>query len=292
MPKQQSMNNRKLRVIYRISNNSYSKEKLWGDKNKEICLGKMLDQFWGWSDVVNIHIIKDNVTDPHTINFIDELIEHAKYQQSLLPDPSYTAVITTEDTNLGNAQSFWHAYRNAIDVKNFSSADDVVYLLEDDYFHLNGSFHCLMEGIERADYVSLYDHPDKYINRIDGGDNPYIENGGEVTRLILTDSSHWKLTNSTTMTFAAKIKTLIRDFDIWQRHTSNGNHPNDFGAFIELRQRGASLITPVPGLSTHTELKYLTPFVLENIASQEMYTETEYYDHMWLYNNLPNARKR
>ena len=69
-----------------------------------------------------------------------------------------------------------------------------------------------------ADYVTLYDHPDKYMDHDKGGPNPYISNGGEVTRLVKTDNSHWKLTNSTTMTFASKVNTLKQDRDIWMKH--------------------------------------------------------------------------
>mgnify|MGYP000225652381 CR=1 FL=1 len=247
--------NRKLHIIYRISNNSYAKDKLWAENNKEICLMNMFMTF-GIHDDVDITIIKDNVTDPHTVEFINRMVQ--------IYNTTYNKQVTLLDTSLGNAQSFWYAYEYAL--SNFTDLNDVVYLLEDDYFHLMGSYHSLMSGIERSDYVSLYDHPDKYKNRSDGGDNPFIEYGGEVTRVILTATDHWKLTNSTTMTFAAKIKTLKADQDVWKRHTSNGNHPNDFGAFIELRGIGRSVITPIPGMSTHTELNYLTPLISYQLA--------------------------
>jgi hypothetical protein len=60
------------------------------------------------------------------------------------------------------------------------------------------------EGFELgASFVALYDHPDKYLDPSKGG-NPYCEGGAEDTRVYLTTSCHWKITNSTTMTFAAK----------------------------------------------------------------------------------------
>ena len=95
----------------------------------------------------------------------------------------------------------------------------------------------------------MYDHPDKYIDPTYGG-NPYCEGGAEDTRVHLTDSCHWKVTNSTTMTFAAKVSTLKKVENILRKHTS-GTHPNDFQMFLELRQNNELLVTSIPGYSTH-----------------------------------------
>jgi hypothetical protein len=136
--------------------------------------------------------------------------------------------------------------------------NEVVYFLENDYLHKRKSNEILLEGIELgADYVALYDHPDKYINAEDGG-NPYIEGRGEVTKVYVTNSCHWKLTNSTTMTFAATVKTLRRDEEILRSFTS-GTHPNDFHMFLALRDKGYSLVTPLPGYATHGETAWLSP---------------------------------
>jgi hypothetical protein len=131
----------------------------------------------------------------------------------------------------------------------------IVYFVENDYLHKPNSDKILEEGFSLGyDYVALYDHPDKYIN----GANPFVEDGGEVTRLMLTDSCHWKLTNSTTMTFAAKVSTLKQDETTLREFTS-GTHPNDFQMFLALRDKQHGLITPVPGYSTHGETAWLSP---------------------------------
>ena len=108
-----------------------------------------------------------------------------------------------------------------------------------------------------ASFVSLYDHPDKYMDPTRGG-NPYCEGGAEDTRVYLTDTCHWKITNSTTMTFASKVKTLKKNELILRKHTS-GPHPDDFKMFLELRQNNELLITPIPGYSTHGETAWLSP---------------------------------
>ena len=66
------------------------------------------------------------------------------------------------------------------------------------------------------------------------------------------------MTNSTTMTFAAKVSTLKRVEPILRKHTS-GSHPNDFQMFLELREMGELLTTPIPGYSTHGETSWLSP---------------------------------
>ena len=82
------------------------------------------------------------------------------------------------------------------------------------------------------------------------GGNPYCEGGAEDTRVYLTDSCHWKITNSTTMTFAAKVSTLKRTEETLRKWTSE-SHPNDFQMFLDLRAQKELLVTPIPGLATH-----------------------------------------
>ena len=121
-----------------------------------------------------------------------------------------------------------------------------------------GASNSLEEGIELgALFVALYDHPDKYLPPSQGG-NPYCEGGAEDTRVYLTKSTHWKITNSTTMTFASKVSTLKRTEPILRKYTQ-GSYPEDFKMFLELREQGELLITPLPGFATHGETKWLSP---------------------------------
>jgi hypothetical protein len=143
----------------------------------------------------------------------------------------------------------------ALDEALQSADDEIIYFLENDYLHKPGADKILEEGFDLGyHYVALYDHPDKYIN----GANPFVEDGGEVTRVMLSNLCHWKLTNSTTMTFAAQVKTLKEDESVFREHTM-GSYPKDFEMFLALREKQRGLITPIPGYSTHGETTWLSP---------------------------------
>ena len=136
--------------------------------------------------------------------------------------------------------------------------EEIVYFLENDYLHTPDAKKILEEGFDLGSpFVSLYDHPDKYLAPEKGG-NPYCQGGAEDTRVYLTKNSHWKITNSTTMTFAAKVKTLKENENILREFTK-GTHPNDFHMFLELRKNNKLLVTPIPGRSTHGETAWLSP---------------------------------
>lgn len=138
----------------------------------------------------------------------------------------------------------------------------VVYFLEDDYLHRPGAGKVINEGLTLGDYVTLYDHPDKYQGACRSV-NPDLTGRGEVSEVLLTPTTHWKMTNSTTMTFACRGQTLREDMEVWRRHTE-GTHPNDYGAFRELLERSArtrELLCPIPGYSTHVEVDYPSPLI-------------------------------
>tara|TARA_R110001599_G_scaffold255567_1_gene455740 strand:- start:315 stop:1742 length:1428 start_codon:yes stop_codon:yes gene_type:complete len=223
----------KMKVIYRISDAGYKKEKP-DYINNEACLANATKVFNGtdWS------IIADNVSKETS-----DMIE--KYK------PKDHTLYASE----GNGAA---TFNLALDEALTYNDDDIVYFIENDYIHKPESAKIMQEGFGLgASFVALYDHPDKYLDPSKGG-NPYCEGGGEDTRVHLTDSCHWKITNSTTMTFAAKVSTLKRVEPILRKHTS-GTHPDDFQMFLELRQQGELLITPLPGYATHGETAWLSP---------------------------------
>lgn len=222
-----------MRIIYRISDAGYNKVKP-DYINNEACLKNATKEFKD----ANWSILADNVS-AETNDMIQRY--HPRSEISYL--------------EMGNgAATFNVALNEALTYND----DEIVYFIENDYLHKPGSQKILLEGFDLgADFVSLYDHPDKYMDPNEGG-NPYCEGRSETTRVYLTDSVHWKITNSTTMTFAAKVSTLKNCEETLRKHTS-GTHPNDFQMFLDLVMDKKYLVTPIPGYATHGETAWLSP---------------------------------
>jgi hypothetical protein len=222
-----------MKIFYRISDGSYRKER-YPRATKKGCLDNFLKHF----PKEEIIIYADNVKE-ETFEWLQG------YGCTLLR------------TNGGSsAAGFRIVLQDAIELPE----DEVVYFVEDDYLHLPNSRDILLEGLERSHYVSLYDHIDKYIPASMGGNHFIDDAGAEETRVFLTKSRHWKLTNSTTMTFASTVNVLQEDAPIWLSFTS-GTYPRDFDCFVELRNKGRTLATPIPALSTHCEPRWAAPLI-------------------------------
>jgi hypothetical protein len=190
----------------------------------------------------NLHIMADNVK-PETVRRLEE-----------------NGIKDIVVTGIGNNKSFINMIHLALN--NATSDEDIVYIVEDDYLHMPDSEKYIREGVTVADYVSLYDSLDKYKDSDKGGYNPFIYGGGEDTKVIITDSIHWKYTNATTGTFATKIKTIKEDYDVIMKWCApQFSHPMDFSMFRELiTQKKRKLINCIPGRSAHVGLE-MPPFV-------------------------------
>ena len=131
----------------------------------------------------------------------------------------------------------------------------IVYLLEDDYIHVSGWTRIMREGfrLNVADYITLYDHPDKY-------DRTIYSN--LPSTLYVSDSCHWRSTPSTTNTYALLFSTLKKQKDIHAKFSDkNKGYTFDHDKFMYLNSLGYKLISCIPGYSTHVETEYLSPFI-------------------------------
>lgn len=191
-----------------------------------------------------------------------------------------------EETHLGNSPSFKYMLAKIVNDAKYND-DDIIYLLEDDYLHLPGSKELIFEGLEIADYVTLYDHSDQYLKYKfrRGGAAPLNRFSFHRWKIFLTQHSHWRETPSTTMTFAAKMGTLREDFNLWKKQPDSGI-PRDFVTFLRVTKQTSFidamkisrkaglfvilnnfaffrkkrlLISSIPGRSTHCEKKFLSP---------------------------------
>lgn len=150
---------------------------------------------------------------------------------------------------------------------------DLIYFVEDDYIHADGSEQCLVEGLKFADYVTLYDYPGDYMSTsntciqsfhemyslivpLGGGD--YIDPGviGKPTVIFRTTSTHWRKIDGTTLTFALKYETLKEDWETmkrWCRVVGDGD------LFKELGAKGRLAVSSVPARSSHAHLPWFAP---------------------------------
>jgi hypothetical protein len=152
----------------------------------------------------------------------------------------------------GNGDSSFVFQINYIKSQCFPD-DTIIYILEDDYSHKEGWTTILREGLGQLnpsclkfDYVTLYDHKDKYTSE-------WYTNLH--SRIGISESIHWRTVPSTTNTFAMKNCTFIQDFDIQLSYLNR-----DHDKFLELGNRGRLLGSCIPGYSTHSHIDFMSPF--------------------------------
>jgi len=232
---------------YRISDNSYKKEKLPG-ADKELCLRNCLETFKSDWDQPRKKTLTDTWRpEPPRFRILADNIQSVETRQ-MLEKITAEYEVPVRYTNKGNAGSLIWSIRNAIDELPPYS---IVYFIEDDYLHrkdadLREGFTVSVGPDESVDYVSLFDHPDKYSS---------LYKNGEYCRIFKSVcGNYWKSTQSTTMTFASSVYTLKEDLDVWEKWTAE-DHPQDHQIFTELTShRGRLLLSPLPGRATHTDL--------------------------------------
>lgn len=212
----------------------------WFDKRK--CFLNYLSVF-GTS---NLYVIADGVGQ-QTLDWLVTLIPEDQIRQT---------------DYLSGAFSFLHAAHMAAEL----SKETKVLLSEDDYVWTPDAKKCIIEALDIADYATAYDAGDKYIDAGTVGPtgtvgNPLIQGKSEITRVYLTENSHWKETNSTTMTWAATAGIIKEDLNVYHAFCKNA-FPHDFAMFRHLiTQKGRRLVSPIPSKATHCESAYLSPLI-------------------------------
>ncbi len=226
----------KIHLIYRISDSGYPKTKL-KCINNENCLKNAVKCFP--LDKVHWIVICDNCSES-TLNMVE-------------------LYVPKENIKLVSVGHGAGTFNIALDIALKFNDDDIVYFLENDYLHKENALEVLIDGFKlkngENDYITLYDNPDKYDPR-----HPLYYYMKKRTHVFLGEKSHWKSAFSTTMTFASKVCILKRDELIFREWTSF-RHPFDFKIFTSLGKKGRCILSPIPSVSTHGEIKFLAPLI-------------------------------
>ncbi len=231
-----------IHIIYRISDSGYAKVKPKYINNSQ-CLENAWRMFNPTFDPnIRWHIIADNVSSE---------------TEKMIPRVTRTGYFTLDKVSVGHGAG---TFNLALDYALKLNSEDVVYFVENDYIHKPKSNKIIYEALNLgADYVTLYLHPDKFISPQNGG-NPNVDSdGGYLTKMYRGESELFALFDSTTMTFAAKVKTL-KDDEQTLRSFTLGTYPRDYEMFTALKQKGKALLCPLNSYSTHGESLYLAPF--------------------------------
>ncbi|MBT8551923.1 hypothetical protein G6731_08160 [Polynucleobacter paneuropaeus] len=154
-----------------------------------------------------------------------------------------------------DARSFHHTIDYILD-QNYSD-DDWIYFLENDYLHVPNWINKLSDLFDvnkNHEYVSLYDHFDKYL---------YDQYDELESKIRFHGNHHWRSTPSTCASFLVTSKILNEDAQIIK--TGGGDH-EFFTALANKNSR--KIISPIPGLSTHCMKDFLSPGIdWENISN-------------------------
>lgn len=191
-------------------------------------------------------------------NFKDTL-NSEKTNYTIIYDECYGKIEDTflsqeEDVHIINAGGEAKSFLRTLEYILSKDFDDetIIYFLEDDYVHRPGWDVILQEGFQLpVSYVTLYDHKDKYTEM-------YRD---LMSKILITENSHWKPIPSTTNTFATKFKTLKEDKKIHYQYSFNVEPTADHQKFLDLNQKGKYLISCLPGYSTHCVNEWISPCI-------------------------------
>jgi hypothetical protein len=165
----------------------------------------------------------------------------------------YDNVETPYELELGDGNSSFLRVLDYIQLQKYPD-NTIIYCLEDDYPHRPGWDTIVREGLStltpahiKFDYITLYDHRDKYT---------YDMYKDLTARLAISPSVHWRTIPSTTNTWIALNKTFMEDFEIFWVYQNQ-----DHEKFLTLGRRGRMIGSCIPGYSTHAHIEHLSPCV-------------------------------
>jgi hypothetical protein len=190
-------------------------------------------------------------------NSLNNILDSIKGDNNVVFHLLYDGQCNIEDSRINHISNFnggsdWASFVYAWHyAKNLNIEDnDLIYIAENDYAFVPGWSYKLQELFDTyddLDYVTLYDHADKYNHDMYPNLSTYI---------YTTKSHHWRWVPNTTASIIFGKRILNEDFEL---HITNNS---DFHRFEFLRkERQRNVLSPIPSLSTHCEIEWLAPIV-------------------------------
>lgn len=213
-----------MKVIYRMTdiNSTNPSPIYWGDKLKlnEICLKSFVEAFKEVKPYV--YMICDRCPD-----FYETFVK------SIVPFP-----MEIEFTQSGVRENAVHQY-------DYFNNDGEIYLFQEcDYLYLPGAGRKMLYAALEFDFISPYDHPDKYKESMIPLDIEYRKVKGQM----------WRSTDSTTSTFMVCGDVLVKTIDLFRKWGWE-----DHARWLDLGKKGYKLWTPLPSLATHMVEEFMAP---------------------------------
>ncbi len=241
---------KKLHVFYKHVHSGVGKNRpIWF--THEACFLNLLRSLACSKEIpldVKLTVLFDGTQESYNSDFIK------KYYEKMSGDLYSNAVDFDLEIYYGGSQRLAGLHLLEEVVRREYGKNDYIYILENDYLHDYSWVHFLYELIGSDvpfDYVSLYDHSDKY---------PYREgfhemHDGLLSRIYVAGDRHWRTVPSTCYSFIVSAKKFMEDFEVLKSDLM------DHQLFAELEKKGRVVLSPIPGLATHCMVNLLSPGV-------------------------------
>jgi hypothetical protein len=215
---------------YNISGTDNKSRPNWFDYEK--CFVNLLNTTKNKN--VDIHVVMDGKIEDNWIKkYKDRYIAHE--------------IITTHDMD-----SITKGLMSVVKETKCENTD-LIYILENDYLHTDDWVDKILDIFQTfngLNYVSLYDHNDKYFL-------PMYED--LVSKIFVSNTHHWRTTPSTCGSYIVPKKIFSEDYD---DHTGVTVPIGDHHKWLWLNEnKGRFVLTPIPGLSTHCMEFLMSPTI-------------------------------
>ena len=201
---------------------------------------------------VRLHVLFDGLSSDFEQDDIYLLASEAQSSKQYPTDAIRSVLIKG-----GDQRRAWRACLTEIDKLGSLPDNDIIYFLENDYAHIPDWVNKIQE-LEASgiawDYLSLYDHLDKYPGLCSHPDSKRYRD--LKSHIFCSGTHHWRSTPGTCASYLTHVRTYRQDRQI----LNLGLY--DFRLFKLLtRVRRRVLLSPIPSLSTHSMEQFAAPVV-------------------------------